>query len=142
MLRLSQPRSSRRKQQPDIYLTTLSVIIVSPSAFTVTKVVTSKAKLLRSCVPLLALISRGLLLITPRIERFNQTLLNIPGTLEDDQKSDWKSYVPSLVHAYNSTRHESTGYSTHYLMFGRHPRLPVDAFLGIKPGPKRSDKSK
>ena len=69
-------------------------------------------------------------------ERFNQTLLNMLGTLEDDQKSDWKSYVPSLVHAYNSTRHESTGYSPHYLMFGRHPRLAVDAFLGIKPGPE------
>ena len=75
-------------------------------------------------------------------ERFNQTLLNMLGTLEDDQKSDWKSNVPSLVHAYNFTRHESTGYSPHYLMFGRHPRLAVDAFLGIKPGLERSDKSK
>ena len=27
-------------------------------------------------------------------------------------------------------------------MFGRHPRLAGDAFLGIKPGPERSDKSK
>ena len=65
-------------------------------------------------------------------ERFNQTLLNMLGTLEDHQKSDWKSYVPSLVHAYNSTRHEITGYSPHFLMFGRYPRLAVNAFLGIK----------
>ena len=43
-------------------------------------------------------------------ERFNQTLLYMLGTLEDDQMSGWKTYVPSLVHAYNSTRHESTGY--------------------------------
>ena len=28
-------------------------------------------------------------------ERFIQTLLNMLGTLEDDQKSDWKSYMPS-----------------------------------------------
>ena len=75
-------------------------------------------------------------------ERFNQTLLNMLGTLEDNQKSDWKSYVPSLVHAYNSTRHESTGYSSHYLMFGRHPRLAVDAFLGIKPESACKDQSK
>ena len=75
-------------------------------------------------------------------ERFNQTLLNMLGTLEEDKKSDWKTYVPPLVHAYNSTRHETTGFSPHYLMFGRHPRLAVDAFLGIKPGNESSDKSK
>ena len=75
-------------------------------------------------------------------ERFNRRLLNMLGTLEDDQKTDWKSYVPPLVHAYNSTRHESTGFLPHYLMFGRHPRLAVDAFLGIKPGNESSDKSK
>lgn len=63
-------------------------------------------------------------------ERFNQTLLNMLGTLNDDQKSDWKSYVLPLVHAYNATRHESTGYSPHFLMFGWHPRLALDAFFG------------
>ena len=55
------------------------------------------------------------------------------GTLEEEQKEDWKSYVAPLVHAYNATRHESTGFAPHYLMFGRFPRLAVDAFLGIKP---------
>lgn len=66
-------------------------------------------------------------------ERFNQTLLNMLGTLEDIQKQNWKAHVPALVHAYNSTRHESTGLSPHFLMFGRHPRLAVDAFLGLEP---------
>ena len=75
-------------------------------------------------------------------ERFNQTLLNMLGTLEDHQKSDWKSYVLSLVHAYNSTRHESTGYSPHFLMFGRHPRLAFDAFVGIKPESVSQDQTK
>ena len=66
-----------------------------------------------------------------QVERFNQTLLKMLGTLEDYQKSDWKAHVPTLVHAYNATFHDSTGYSPYFLMFGRHPRLAVDAFLGL-----------
>ena len=65
------------------------------------------------------------------VERFNQTLLKMLGTLEEKQKADWKAHVPCLVHAYNATRHESTGFSPYFLMFGRHPRLAIDAFLGL-----------
>ena len=75
-------------------------------------------------------------------KRLNQTLLNMFGTPEGHQKSDWKSYVPSLVQAYNSTRHESTGYSPHFLMFEWHPRLVVDIFLGIKPESAIQDQTK
>ena len=53
-------------------------------------------------------------------ERFNATLLSMLGTLTDDKKADWKSYVSSLVHAYNSTRNDSTRHAPFYLMFGRH----------------------
>ena len=53
------------------------------------------------------------------------------GTLPNDQKADWKSHIAPLVQAYNATRSDATGFSPHYLMFGSHPRLSVDAFLGI-----------
>lgn len=53
------------------------------------------------------------------------------GTLEEYQKSDWKAHVPTLVHSYNATFHDTTGYSPFFLMFGRHPRLAIDAFLGL-----------
>jgi len=66
-----------------------------------------------------------------QVERFNSTLLKMLGTLEKYEKADWKSHVAPLVHAYNVTIHKSTGYSPYYLMFGRHPKLAIDAMLGI-----------
>ena len=53
------------------------------------------------------------------------------GTLNEHQKSDWKSYVPTLTHAYNAATHKSTGFPPFYLMYERHPRLSTDAFLDI-----------
>ena len=65
------------------------------------------------------------------VERFNRTHLNMLGTLEDRKKEAWKTYVAPLVHSYNATEHPRTSYSPYFLMFGRHPSLAVDAYLGI-----------
>ena len=43
-------------------------------------------------------------------ERFNQTLLKMFWTLDDNQSSDWKAHVAPLVHAYNATFHDYTEY--------------------------------
>ena len=64
-------------------------------------------------------------------ERFNSTLCNMLGTLSDEEKSDWKSHLDCMTHAYNCTKHVSTTYSPYYLMFGRHPRLPIDVEFGL-----------
>lgn len=64
-------------------------------------------------------------------ERMNRTLLSMLGTLTADKKSDWKSHVAPMIHAYNCTKHDVTGFSPFYLMFGRHPRLPIDMYLGL-----------
>lgn len=74
--------------------------------------------------------------------RFNRTVLNMLGTLNPEQKSDWKKHVGPLVHAYNCTRHEQTGFSPFLLMFGRKPRLPVDLAFGIERGEKYVSHSK
>ena len=53
------------------------------------------------------------------------------GTLSEEEKSDWKSYLGCMTHAYNCTKHASTTYFPYYLMFGRHPRLPIDVEFGL-----------
>ena len=50
-------------------------------------------------------------------------------TLEEAEKSCWKYSLNKLIHLYNCTRNETTGYSPYYLMFGREPRLPIDLIL-------------
>lgn len=65
------------------------------------------------------------------VERFNRTLLNMLGTLENQKKSHWWDYVKPLGHAYNCTKNETTGFTPYELMFGRQPRLPVDLAFGL-----------
>jgi len=64
-------------------------------------------------------------------ERMNRSLLSLLGTLPAEKKSRWKDHVLAMVHAYNCTKHDSTGFAPYELMFGRKPRLPIDLVLGV-----------
>jgi transposase InsO family protein len=72
-------------------------------------------------------------------ERFNRTLLNMLGTLPSDKKSNWKDSVGTVVHAYNCTKHDSTGFTPFELMFGRPARLPIDIQYNISPATSKHD---
>ncbi|XP_037833479.1 uncharacterized protein LOC119617377 [Kryptolebias marmoratus] len=66
----------------------------------------------------------------PQPERFNRTLLSMLGTLRDTHKRQWSRHVSQLVHAYNSTKNDATGFSPYYIMFGREAILPIDVCFG------------
>ena len=51
-------------------------------------------------------------------KHFNATLINMLGALPEKPKSTWREQVPTLVHTYNCTRNNVTGFSPYYLMFG------------------------
>ncbi len=52
-------------------------------------------------------------------------------TLDPNQKQKWSQNINQLVHAYNWTQNEASGYSPYLLMFGREACLPVDIYFGV-----------
>ena len=61
-----------------------------------------------------------------QVEQFHQTLFRMIGKLAAEKKAQWEQHLPELIQVYNSARSVVTGYSPHYLMFGRCSCLPVN----------------
>ena len=64
-------------------------------------------------------------------ERFNRTLISMIGTLPEVLKVHWQQHESTLVHAYSCNKSDATGYNPYYLMYGRHPLLPIDIEFGV-----------
>ena len=53
------------------------------------------------------------------------------GTLPEEFKVEWTNHVNMLTYAYNCARSNVTGFSPYYLLYGRHPLLPIDIEFGV-----------
>ena len=74
-----------------------------------------------------------------QVEHMNQTLIHLIGKLDEDKKACWSRHLPQLLMAYNSTHSAVTGYSPHFLLFGRRPRIQIDyLFLTLRNMPHKS----
>ena len=65
--------------------------------------------------------------------------------LGEDKKANWPFHLAEIVHAYNATCSTVTGYSPHYLMFRRRPRLLVNFYfptIGSSAAPTREASTK
>ena len=60
------------------------------------------------------------------VEHAHQMLIRMVGKLDPKCKHRWPDHILSICHSYNATRSQVTGYSPHFLMFRRRPRLPID----------------
>ena len=52
-------------------------------------------------------------------------------TLPESYKSHWHEHLNKVVHAYNCSCNDATGYSPFYLLFGQYPRLPINLIFSI-----------
>uniref|UniRef100_L7LYP4 RNA-directed DNA polymerase n=1 Tax=Rhipicephalus pulchellus TaxID=72859 RepID=L7LYP4_RHIPC len=62
-------------------------------------------------------------------ERLNRTLTDMLSKYVSADHRDWDLALPYVTFAYNSSRHDTAGYSPFDLLFGREPTLPLDTFL-------------
>lgn len=63
------------------------------------------------------------------VERFNHTLCQSVSMYVSRDQKDWDTHIPAILFGYRVSPHETTGDSPFYLLYGREPRLPIDASL-------------
>ena len=63
------------------------------------------------------------------VERFNRTLLMMLAIFAGENRDDWDDLLPTVMMAFCSSVHESTGFSPYRLMFGEECTLPMDVGL-------------
>lgn len=73
-------------------------------------------------------------------ERLNGTLVRILRTYVDENHSDWDLKLKWALYIYNTTVHESTGYSPYQILHGLDPRSPLNTSNRIRLSSRDMDK--
>ncbi|XP_024877303.1 uncharacterized protein K02A2.6-like [Temnothorax curvispinosus] len=60
------------------------------------------------------------------VERTNRVVKTMISQYVDRNHRNWDERIPELQFAYNTARHEATGYTPAYLIFGREPISPLN----------------
>ena len=63
------------------------------------------------------------------VERFNSTLCQTLSMFVSRNQKDWDLFIPAALFAFRTSPSETTLDSPFYLLYGREPRLPMDASL-------------
>ena len=65
-------------------------------------------------------------------EHFNLVLISMQGTLSNENKRNWKEFVPTIVHGYNCMKSTAMDFSPYYLIYGHTSCLLLDLYFGIQ----------
>ena len=63
------------------------------------------------------------------VERFNRTLLSMLSIVVEEDELSWDLHLPTLLLAYRTSVHETTGITPFELMFDCEPRVPEDVMF-------------
>ena len=66
-----------------------------------------------------------------QVECQNRTLQDMLSKFVSNHADDWDQWLDPVVFAYNTSRHDSTGYSPYEMIFGRTPRMPFELEIGM-----------
>ena len=73
-----------------------------------------------------------------QMEILNQTLEVVIHAFTNETRDNWVDLLPYLSFVYNNTPHTATKYPPAYLLYGFHPRIPLD-FLNNPQSIERPD---
>ena len=71
-------------------------------------------------------------------ERFNRTMNSMLSQYVSKNQQDWDMWIPSVLFAYRTAVHSSTGLSPYAMVFGREATQPVEFKIPI-PKETRAD---
>jgi len=74
------------------------------------------------------------------LERFHQYLGQALTFVVNKHRDDWDEWIEPVLFMFRISANETSGHSPYYMLFGRHPRLPVNAMLGVGPQPNYSSR--
>ena len=63
------------------------------------------------------------------VERFNRTLCKSLAKFVQLQEQDWNKFIPSVLFAYQTMKHNTTKYNPFSLVYGRSAITPLDLLL-------------
>ena len=70
-------------------------------------------------------------------ERFNHNLADVMTMYVNSDHKNWDSILPYITFAYNTSRQESTGKTSLFLLYGREATLPQDLEFSAKSNPRQ-----
>ena len=67
-----------------------------------------------------------------KCERLHRVLNDIIAKRVAENQLDWPSHIPAALYAIRTSVHTSSRHTPYFLVYGRHPKLPIDTLLWPK----------